>query len=78
MFSTCTAMKAPSPEYTAWPNDSMPVCPSSMLYDSAKMIMMPICDISVMAKPPVNTSGSTSMMRMVRLQITQRARFSGL
>ncbi|MCY1245791.1 hypothetical protein D9M72_589610 [compost metagenome] len=56
----------------------MPVCPSSMLYDSAKMIMMPICDTSVMAKPPVKTSGSTSMTSTVRLQMIQRARFSGL
>ena len=27
----CTARNPPSPKYTAWPNDSIPPCPSSML-----------------------------------------------
>ncbi len=70
--------EAPRPAYTACPNDSMPVWPSSMLYDSAKMIMMPIWDINVTANPPVKISGSTSMTSTVMLQISQRARLSGL
>ncbi len=39
--------------------------------------MMPICDISVMAKPPVKNSGITSIRAAVRPQIAQRARFIG-
>ena len=66
-------MKAPRLEYTAWPKDSMPVWPSSMLYDSAKMIMIPICDSSVMAKPPGNSSGSTAISSAVTPQRIQRA-----
>ncbi|MNN58475.1 hypothetical protein D3C81_1735230 [compost metagenome] len=55
----------------------MPVCPSSMLYDNAKMIMMPIWDISVTAKPPVKIIGITSISSAVAPQIIQRARLSG-
>ena len=55
----------------------MPLCPSSMLYDSAKMIMMPICDISVRAKPLLKKRGITRNRKAVKPQTTQRPKFSG-
>ena len=46
-----------------------------MLYESAKMIMMPICDSSVTAKPPLKINGITSISTTVTPQISQRNRF---
>src|SRR5258708_6210031 len=54
------AQNAPSPKYTAWPNDKRPVWPSSMLYDSAKIVAIPIWHISDSAKPWVNTYGNAT------------------
>ena len=39
---TWIAAKPPKPKYTAWPNESRPVCPRSRLYDSANTVAMAI------------------------------------
>ena len=42
------------------------------------MIMMPICDISVSAKPLLKNAGITTNSNAVQPQTTQRPKFSGL
>jgi hypothetical protein len=65
----------PSPKYTAWPNDSSPVWPSSRLYDSANTAAIPICESSERPKLPSSpgTCGRTIRSRAATTQTFWRA-----
>jgi hypothetical protein len=77
-FIAWIAKNAPRPEYTAWPKDSMPPCPSSMLYDSAKIITVPICDNSDSDAPELNRTGAMTRITAYSPQMIQRPRLTGL
>ena len=47
----------------------MPDWPSNMLYDSAKMIMIPICDNSPMEKRLEKPSGASSITSAAMAQM---------
>ncbi len=56
----------------------MPPCPSSMLYDRAKIITVPICDRMESAAPLLKIIGATISSKAKPPQISQRARCIGL
>ena len=55
----------------------MPLCPSSMLYESEKIMIVPISDSRDKLLPELNTSGTRTSVSAKPLQTNQRPRLIG-